>query len=442
MSKVLRGELSSAQNREMVIERPDGIRLTVITNIVPLFDDRGELTGAMNCFYDITERSRLEQKTQEQAAALVDLDRRKDEFLAMLSHELRNPLAPISNAVHILRLHKHEDPVQQQARGIIERQVGQLKHLVDDLLEISRVTTGRVQLRQERVLASGIVERAIETAQPLIKQRRHVLAIALPLHPVWLYADAARLEQVVVNLLTNAAKYTDEGGQIALTVAQEGDSVLLRVRDSGIGIAPELLPHIFDLFTQADRSLDRSQGGLGIGLCLVQRLVELHGGSVKAFSELGKGSEFVIQLPVAQTSVMAPLGAVTDTGLALADRRRILIVDDNVDTAQSLALLLLASGHDVRIAHDGPSAVLTAVDFRPDVALMDIGLPGFDGYIAAQRMREQSTLSQTVLVAMTGYGQIQDRERALSVGFNHHLVKPVNFDALQSILQSDATAVP
>ncbi len=442
MSKVLRGELSSAQNREMVIERPDGIRLTVITNIVPLFDDRGDITGAMNCFYDITERSRLEQKTQEQAAALVDLDRRKDEFLAMLSHELRNPLAPISNAVHILRLHKNEDPVQQQARGIIERQVGQLKHLVDDLLEISRVSTGRVQLRQERVLVSGIVERAIETAQPLIKQRGHELTITLPLHPVWLYADAARMEQVIVNLLTNAAKYTDDGGRIALTVAEEGDTVLLRVRDSGIGIAPELMPHIFDLFTQADRSLDRSQGGLGIGLCLVQRLVELHGGTVKALSEVGKGSEFVIQLPVAPRTDIAPPRAVTDAGQTIVDRRRVLIVDDNVDTAQSLALLLLASGHDVRISHDGPSAVDAAIDFHPDVALMDIGLPGFDGYTAAQRMREQAVLSRTVLVAVTGYGQVQDRERAFTMGFNHHLVKPVNFLEVQRILKGGATAAP
>ena len=440
MSKVLRGELSSAQNREMVIERPDGIRLTVITNIVPLFDDRGGITGAMNCFYDITERSRLEHKTQEQAAALVDLDRRKDEFLAMLSHELRNPLAPISNAVHILRLHKNEDPVQQQARGIIERQVGQLKHLVDDLLEISRVTTGRVQLRQERVLVSGIVERAIETAQPLIKQRGHDLTVALPLHPVWLYADAARMEQVIVNLLTNAAKYTDDGGRIALTVAEAGDTVLLRVRDSGIGITPELMPHIFDLFTQADRSLDRSQGGLGIGLCLVQRLVELHGGTVKALSDVGKGSEFVIQLPVAPSADLAPPRAVTDAGQTMVDRRRVLIVDDNVDTAQSLALLLLASGHDVRIAHDGPSAVVAAIDFHPDVALMDIGLPGFDGYTAAQRMREQAVLSRTVLVAVTGYGQVQDRERAFTMGFNHHLVKPVNFLEVQRILKGGATA--
>ena len=442
MSQVLRGELASANNSEIIIERLDGVRLTVITNIVPFFDDRSVVTGAMNCFYDITERSRLERKTQEQAAALGDLDRRKDEFLAMLSHELRNPLAPIFNAVHILRLNKNEDPVQQQARGIIERQVGQLKHLVDDLLEISRVTTGRVQLRQERVLVCGIVERAIETAQPLIKQRLHELTVTQPSHDVWLFADAARMEQVIVNLLTNAAKYTDEGGQITLTIVQEGDTVSLRVCDSGIGIAPELLPHVFDLFTQADRSLDRSQGGLGIGLCLVQRLVELHGGTVKAFSELGKGSEFVISLPVAPITEIAPPHEVIDTAEIPVARRRVLIVDDNVDTAQSLALLLLASGHDVRMAHDGPTAVDAALNFCPDLALLDIGLPGFDGYTAAQRMREQKSLSQTVLVAVTGYGQAQDRERSLAMGFDHHLVKPVNFDEVQKILMSSAVVTP
>ena len=215
---------------------------------------------------DISERSRLERQTKEQAAALSDLHRRKDEFLAMLSHELRNPLAPILNAVQLLRLQKNENQLQQQARTIIERQVGQLTRLVDDLMEVSRITTGRIQLRQERVAVSGIVERAVETARPLMDQRRHELTVSLPPQPIWLYADAARLEQVVVNLLTNAAKYTDEGGHIWLTVQQEGDECVLRVRDTGVGIAPELLPRIFDLFTQAERSLDRSQGGLGIGL--------------------------------------------------------------------------------------------------------------------------------------------------------------------------------
>ena len=231
--------------------------------------------------------------------------RRKDEFLAMLSHELRNPLAPITNAVQLLRLQKNEDQLQHQARTIIERQVGQLTRLVDDLLEVSRITTGRIHLQQERIALNGIVERAVETARPLMNQRRHELTVSLPPQPIWLYADAARLEQVVVNLLTNAAKYTADGGHISLVVQQEGDEAVLRVRDTGVGIAPELLPRIFDLFTQAERSLDRSQGGLGIGLCLVQRLVEMHGGRVEVYSALGQGSEFVVRLPVMATPASA-----------------------------------------------------------------------------------------------------------------------------------------
>ena len=434
MAKVLDGEIPAAQDMEIVIERPDGSRITVIANIVPLKNGRGEITGAINCFYDITERSRLERKTQEQAEALADLHRRKDEFLAMLSHELRNPLAPISNAVHLLRLQKNEDPLQQQARNIIERQVGQLKHLVDDLLEVSRITTGRVQLRQERIVVSGIVERAVETANPLISQHRHELTVSLPPQPIWLHADAGRLEQVVVNLLTNAAKYTDEGGHIWLTVHQEGATAVLRVRDTGIGIAPELLPRIFDLFTQAERSLDRSQGGLGIGLSLVQRLVELHGGAVEASSVLGQGSEFVVRLPVMLTSMPASPSPSAETALTPGKCCGVLVVDDNVDAAQSLAKLLQASGHDVRMAYDGPSALEAALNYRPDVVLLDIGLPGLNGFEVAKRIRQQPTLKNIVLVAMTGYGQEADRQRSQEAGFDHHLVKPADFDTVQKIL--------
>ena len=384
-------------------------------------------------FNDITERRRAEKKSRESAEALLELDRRKDEFLAMLSHELRNPLAPLSNAVHILRLQQTDDPLQQQARNIIERQVGQLTHLVDDLLEISRVTSGRLQLRQERIVVSGIVERAVETTQPLIEQRRHQLTVSLPPEPIWLNADAARMEQVVVNLLTNAAKYTREGGQIWLTVLQEGPTMVLRVRDTGVGIAAEFLPRIFDLFTQAERSLDRSQGGLGIGLCLVKRLVDLHGGSVEAHSILGQGSEFVVRVPVTEAALPAQSLTISIDKPA-TKRCRVLVVDDNVDTAQSLGLLLKASGHEVHMAHDGPTAVAAAVLFQPDVALMDIGLPGFDGYRAAAEMRQQVGLEQAILVAMTGYGQEKDRLRSEQAGFDHHLVKPVNFDKVQNIL--------
>ncbi len=383
---------------------------------------------------DITAHRQLE-RVKLQAEASADMHRRKDEFLAMLSHELRNPLAPIMNAVHLLRLEQgSENPIQQQARTIIERQVGQLSHLVNDLLEISRITTGRIHLHQERVAVSGVVERAVETARPLIDQRRHELTVSLPPEPIWLYADAARLEQVVVNLLTNAAKYTNEGGRIWLTVEQEGDMAVLRVRDTGVGIASELLPRIFDLFTQAERSLDRSQGGLGIGLALVQRLVEMHGGTVGVSSALGHGSEFVVRLPMASASPPPSSSSSAETAPPTGKGCRILVVDDNRDVTESVALLLRALGHDVRTAHDGPTALEAALDYRPEVVLLDIGLPGLDGFEVAKRMRRQPALKNTVLVAMTGYGQEADRQRSREAGFDHHLVKPADFGKIQQIL--------
>ena len=387
-------------------------------------------------FNDITGRKNDERMLQEQAQALADQDRRKDEFLAMLSHELRNPLAPLTNALHMLRLQPQEDPVQRQARGIIERQVGQLKHLVGELLEISRITTGRVQLRLERIAMSGVLDRAIETAQPLIEERRHVLEVSAPPHPVWLQADASRLEQVVVNLLTNAAKYTDPGGRIWLSVAQEGQEAVLRVRDTGIGIAAALLPRIFDLFTQAEKSLDRSQGGLGIGLCLVQRLVELHGGSVAVTSVLGQGSEFVVRLPVTSLDLPPLLPSQAEVARPAGKCCRVLVVDDNVDAAGSLGSLLTVLGHEVRVVHDGAAALEAVQSFPAGVALLDIGLPGLTGLEVARRIRQLPALEDLVLVAMTGYGQESDRESSREAGFDHHLVKLANLDELLRILET------
>ena len=436
MTQVLRNEAPAVNDLEVDLERPDGSRITLVVNVVPLKDEQGEVTGAITCFYDITERSLLERKTLEQAEALADLDRRKDEFLAMLSHELRNPLAPISNALHLLRLQKNEDALQMQARMVIERQVGQLNRLVDELLEISRITTGRVQLRQEQIAIGGIVERAIESTQPLLTQRQHSLSVSLPPEPIWLHADAARLEQVMVNLLTNAAKYTDEGGSIALDVQLEEGSAVLRVTDNGMGIAPELLPHIFELFTQAERSLDRSQGGLGIGLCLVQRLVELHGGTVGVQSVVGSGSEFVVRLPVVAAYVPALASPVIEASRSGEKFCRILVVDDNVDGAQSLADLLSMSGHEVRLAHEGLGAVEAAVAWGPDVVLLDIGLPGLNGFEVAKRIRKEAAHKTMVLVALTGYGQASDRQLSKDAGFDHHLVKPADFDDVDKILLS------
>jgi PAS domain S-box-containing protein len=382
---------------------------------------------------DVSERSRLEKKMQEQAVALADLHHRKDEFLAMLSHELRNPLAPIANAVQLLRLVPNEPPLQQKARGIIERQVTQLTRLVDDLMEVSRITTGRIRLRLEPILANGIVERAVETARPLIDGHRHELAVRLSPQPIWLHADASRLEQIVVNLLTNAAKYTVDGGRISLSVEQTGDECVLRVRDTGVGIAPVLLPRIFDLFTQAERSLDRSQGGLGIGLAVVQRLVELHGGRVSAHSSLGHGSEFVVHLPVAAPDAVAA-APITIAAAPSRPGLRLLVVDDNVDTAESLGMLMEAEGHAVRTAYGGPSAVAAAADYRPDAVLLDIGLPDVDGFEVARRLRKDPMHHGMVLIALTGYGQETDRQRSREAGFDHHLVKPIDLAEVRGIL--------
>jgi PAS domain S-box-containing protein len=398
---------------------------------------------------DITERSRLQRLTQEQAAALADLDRRKDEFLAMLSHELRNPLAPILNAALLLRLHSNrnrlhgiENPVLQQSASIIERQVGQLARIVDELLEVSRITTGRIQLHQERIALGVVVDNAVATVRSLIDQRKHELTLSVPTQAIWLHADAARLEQVVVNLLTNAAKYTDPGGHVWLTVQQEGGEAVLRVRDTGVGIAPEILPRIFDLFTQAERSLDRSQGGLGIGLALVQRLVELHGGTVAASSALGQGSEFVVRLPVVPPPEPQPSLPPTEKAQPTRPSMRVLVVDDNVDTVTTLAMLVQESGHEVRTAYDGSAVLEAALDYRPDVVLLDIGLPGLNGFEVAKQLRQQPVLHNAVLVALTGYGRDSDRQRSQEAGFDHHLVKPGDFGKVLEILATVSESLP
>ena len=318
----------------------------------------------------------------------------------------------------------------------------QLTHLVNDLLDVARTTTGRIQLYRELVAVSDIVERAVETARPLIDQRRHELTVSLPPDPIWLQADPFRLEQVVTNLLSNAAKYTDEGGHIWLSVQQEGNQAVLRVRDSGIGITPAFLPRVFDLFSQAERSNDRLQGGLGIGLALVKRLVEMHAGTVRVSSTLGQGSEFVVSLAahppgsLTLTTQTAPSGTEEPAETTL----RVLIVDDNVCAAKVIQMLLLESGHRVEMAHTGPTALAAALDYRPDVMLLDIGLPELDGYEVAKRIRQEPLLHGIVLVALTGYEQEADRQRAQEAGFDHHLVKPADFAQVRQILAAAAKA--
>ncbi len=417
------------------LETTGGLRVEV--EVVANAYREGDISVIQCNIRDITERSRLEKLMQGQAIALADLDRRKDEFPESHagSRAARNPLcAHHQRHTTPARLQKNKDQLQQQAYSIIERQVGQLTRLVDDLLEVSRITTGKIHLQQEWIALNGIVERALETTRPLMDQRGHDLTVSLSPQTILLYADAARLEQVIVNLVANAAKYTADGGHISLAVQQEGNEAVLRVRDTGVGIAPELLPRIFDLFTQAERSLDRSQGGLGIGLCLVQRLVEMHGGRVEVYSALGQGSEFVVRLPVMVTPATQPPSTSKDSAEPTGPSLRVLVVDDNVDAAQSLALLLEESGHEVQTAYDGPTALKIALDYRPNVVLLDIGLPGFDGFEVAKRLRQQPHLRNVVLVAMTGYGQAADKQRSQEAGFNHHLVKPANFGKVLQIL--------
>ena len=382
---------------------------------------------------DISDRRRLERQMSEQAEALADATRRKDEFLAMLSHELRSPLSPILYALEALRANAGEDDLQRHARNVIERQVRHLVRLIDDLLEVSRITTGRVRLRLAKVEVNALVQQATETIRAMIERKGQRLTVALSPDPLWLDADATRLEQVVGNLLSNASKYTDAGGHIRLAVEQEGNNAVIRVRDNGTGIAPDLLPHIFDLFTQADHSLDRSEGGLGIGLALVKSIVETHHGTVEARSDgLGMGSEFVVRLPVAaerSTAEDQPLSS----SVADAGSLRILVVDDSVDAANMSAVLLRASGHDVRVVHTGPAALELAHAFDPEVVLLDIGLPHMDGYEVARRFREEPRLANTLLVAVTGYGQDGDRQRSEAAGFDHHLVKPVDYATLMDL---------
>lgn len=390
-------------------------------------------------FTDISERKRLEEATRQQAKSLVELNRRKDEFLAMLSHELRNPLAAILNTTQLLRMQRDRSLVQIEAQGLIERQIGQLVRLVDDLLEVSRISTGRIRMCMERVDLRIIVERAVETTRSLVDTKAQSLAASVPDEPLWVSGDCVRLEQVVVNLLNNAIKYTDRGGEIRVTLARQADEGVLRIRDNGVGIAPEMLPHIFDLFIQADRSLDRAQGGLGIGLTLVQSLVTMHQGLVEVWSTLDEGSEFVVRLPLLLSPQLAGVNVVAAVPV-LPQARKVLVVDDNLDAAQSAAMLLQALGHDARMAHDGVSAVSVAREFEPDVMLLDIGLPVVDGLQVAKRIREEPSLRHVVLVALTGYGQQSDRQRAQEAGFDHYLVKPVDFARVQSILSAPAGA--
>jgi signal transduction histidine kinase/DNA-binding response OmpR family regulator len=370
-------------------------------------------------------------------ADIQDNDRRKDEFLAMLGHELRNPLAAIANALEYASVARSDERAFGRAREILSRQVEMMARLVDDLLDVSRITRGKIELRKATVELEGAVRRAVATVEPIITTRQHELSVSLPDHPVCLAADPARLEQILANLLNNAAKYTDPGGRISLNAICQGDQVAIHVRDSGVGIPEHLLPRVFDLFMQGDRSLDRAQGGLGIGLTLVRSLVEMHGGNVEAKSEgLGRGSEFIVRLPCCRSGAQEDSNGSTNGEPSTTSpvSRRVMVVDDNADLVATMTALLKLAGHDVCSCHDGPSAIDAALEYQPDVILIDIGLPGMNGYEVAVRLRQMPNFEQAVLVAITGYGQADDRRRAREAGFDHHLTKPVFFEHLQEVL--------
>jgi signal transduction histidine kinase/CheY-like chemotaxis protein len=402
----------------------------------------GDAAGAVAMHLDVSKRRQAEDENARLFAEMLAAGRSKDEFLAMLAHELRNPLSPMLHAIELLRQRGGDDAVRGRALEMLGRQARNMARLIEDLLDASRITRGRIELQLEPVEVGALAARVLEATAPAIEARGHHLAVELPPEPIWLAADPIRLEQILANLLNNAAKFTPPGGRIEVAVAREPEAVALSVRDDGEGIPAELLPRIFDLFVQADQSLARSHGGLGIGLSLVRSLVGLHGGSVTARSDgPGRGSEFVVRLPADGAAAPRPESS---RGAASAEPRslRILVVEDNPDTAASLAELLRMWGHDTRVATDGPSALALAPGFRPEVVVLDIGLPGMDGYELAVALGREEILPRPYLVALTGYGQRQDRERARRAGIDRHLTKPADLAQLRELLAEAGTAVP
>jgi PAS domain S-box-containing protein len=387
---------------------------------------------------DLAHRAAVAIENTQLYQALRETDRRKDEFLATLAHELRNPLAPVRNALQILKMPRVDAETVERSREMMERQVQHLVRLVDDLLDVSRVMRGKIELRKEKVELATIVARAVETVQPLVDAQGHHLNVRMPSDSLLLEADPVRLAQVVGNLLTNAAKYMEPNGRIWLTAERDGEMAVLRVRDNGIGIAPLMLPRIFELFVQVDHASTKAQGGLGIGLTLVKNLVEMHNGIVQAHSEgLGQGSEFIVKLPLVAQPLdpdQAPATGRPAYQFPPPSGKRLLVVDDNQDAANSLAMLLKLQRHEVRVAYSGMAALEMVKTYTPDVVLLDIGMPGIDGYEVARRIRQTPGLGNVVLAALTGWGQQEDRRRTAEAGFDHHLVKPPEPEVLEKLL--------
>jgi PAS domain S-box-containing protein len=447
LARVISGE--RIEHFETMRVRKDGRPIHVSLTISPIRNAEGAIVGVSKVARDISSRKALEARNIElrerEQRALQEAqaaNRAKDEFLAMLGHELRNPLSPILTALQLMKLRGGGG--LEREREVIERQVGHLTRLVEDLLDVSRITRGTVALKEEPVEVADIVARGIEVATPLLDQRTHVLEVDVPRN-LWVSGDAGRLSQVMSNLFTNAAKYTPPGGRITIRATDERGDIVIRVRDTGIGIAPDVLPQVFDLFVQERQNIDRSQGGLGLGLTIVRNLVERHGGSVSAHSDgPGTGSEFVVRLPRADTpathAATADVKPLPESVVAPSDSSvRILVVDDSIDGAEMLAAALSAKGHKTQVAFDGPAALRMATIFRPTVVFLDIGLPVMDGYELAGRLRDLPELNGVRLFALTGYGQESDRQKTRAAGFEHHFTKPVDLDAIEAVLAGDVS---
>ncbi len=410
--------------------KKDGSRFWGDGVMRPLKDDAGNTRGFVKIFRDRTAELQAEEARKE-------ADRRKDEFLAMLSHELRNPLSAIASASQLsLRVDADAETIAW-SKEVIARQVQNLSHMIADLLDISRINRGKIHLKKEPTHVGPVVTRAVEASAPLIQEKNHELNVSISTGLSRVNADPTRLEQIITNLLVNAAKYSDPGGTIIVTAQPEDGGVVIKVKDNGIGLSPEMLTEVFEMFSQVDKSLDRTRGGLGIGLSVVKKLVEMHGGTVWASSEgLGKGSEFAVRLPAITESKPSKGERNRSTLNSGSPSRRILVVDDNVDSAIGLARLLRLVGHEVEIAHEGTAAIEIADVFRPEMVLLDIGLPGMSGYDLASELRTHESSRESVFIAVSGYGQEQDRERSRIAGFDHHLAKPVDFDALIELISS------
>ncbi len=435
LGRSLRGQALTGEELEI---NENGQVRTLQCNAAPLRDADGAVVAGMVAFLDVTESRRAASECKRLLDEARRSDNGKDEFLAMLGHELRNPLGAISNGLQVLRRKgKGRDAATQHDRELIERQVRHMARLLDDLLDVSRITRGLTSLDKERVDLASVIARAVANTSPLVQLRRHQLSLSLPPGPLPVEGDATRLEQIISNLLSNAARYTEPGGSIWLSLRREEGQAVIRVRDSGAGISAELLPRIFDMFTQGERPLDRSQGGLGVGLTLARRLAELHGGSIEAASDgAGRGSEFIVRLPalVELSGLEVAKEESPPAELSTDNAPRVLLVEDNVDAAAMLYELLVLLGYRVHVAHDGPSALELADQHRPDVVLLDIGLPGMDGYEVAQQLRKDARNQGLLIVALTGYGQESDRRRSREAGFDHHLVKPVDVDELDKVI--------